>query len=254
MSNDNKTLADVQPGGRVRLGDSRSTRAATFLRQYLTYLRSSPRQGLRPRWCDVYEALEIAIEALSAQPSPGGQGNGPWPEIDMILADAYSAGAEGLQFEGIARRAAVRAAVAANTARQPEYLYGSDELRARVEGERAAYLEGLEEGKSIAARQPVGEPEIWVSPGQLEELKRRPAGQGSNYLPTRLASEGNFTQPLYAAPPAQAVDLGRIRSTVQALLNWIDDWAETPEESGIDAIEIEAAAVLDLIDSQGVQS
>ncbi len=39
----------------------------------------------------------------------------------MILADAYSAGAEGLQFEGIARRAAVRAAVAAIAARQPVY-------------------------------------------------------------------------------------------------------------------------------------
>lgn len=131
MSNEKKTLADVQPGGRVRLGDqterarfeawhcekfktrwltgaptrdmhngvyadnygpaeeqvrweawqaalsaqpspggqgdSRSEKAATFLRQYLTYLRSSPRQGLRPRWCDVYEALEVAIEALAAR-------------------------------------------------------------------------------------------------------------------------------------------------------------------------------------------
>ncbi|HEL4242661.1 TPA: hypothetical protein UM790_000164 [Stenotrophomonas maltophilia] len=56
---------------------------------------------------------------------------------------------------------------------------------------------------ALAARQPVGEPEIWVSPGQLEEHKRRPAGQGSNYLPTRLACEGNFTQPLYTAPAAQ---------------------------------------------------
>lgn len=62
MSNDNKTLADVKPGGRVRLGDA------------------------------------------------------PWPEIDAILADAYSAGAEGLPFEGIARRAAVRKAVAALSA------------------------------------------------------------------------------------------------------------------------------------------
>ncbi len=125
MTTDNKTLADVQPGGRVQVmpsdaarallaaqyrddgdrakairinhksltdpdkralraieaalsaqpspggqGDSRSEKAATFLRQYLTYLRSSPRQGLRPRWCDVYEALEVAIEALTArQPS-----------------------------------------------------------------------------------------------------------------------------------------------------------------------------------------
>ncbi|OBU50130.1 hypothetical protein [Stenotrophomonas maltophilia] len=56
---------------------------------------------------------------LAGQPSPGGQGDAPWPEIDMILADAYSAGAEGLQFEGIARRAAVRAAVSALAARQP---------------------------------------------------------------------------------------------------------------------------------------
>ncbi|HEL4104652.1 TPA: hypothetical protein UM352_004048 [Stenotrophomonas maltophilia] len=59
--------AQPSPGGQ---GDSRSEKAATFLRQYLTYLRSSPRQGLRPRWCDVYEALEVAIEALAArQPS-----------------------------------------------------------------------------------------------------------------------------------------------------------------------------------------
>ncbi|WP_440568396.1 hypothetical protein [Stenotrophomonas sp. STK17_22] len=57
-----KTLADVQPGGRVRLWDA------------------------------------------------------PWPEIDAILADAYSAGATGLPFEGIARRHAVRAAVAALSA------------------------------------------------------------------------------------------------------------------------------------------
>ena len=62
MTTDNKTLADVQPGGRVRLGDA------------------------------------------------------PWPEIDAILADSYSAGAEGLPFEGIARRAAVRKAVAALSA------------------------------------------------------------------------------------------------------------------------------------------
>ncbi len=48
----------------------------------------------------------------------------------------------------------------------------------------------------------------------------------------------------------QAVDLGRVRASIQSVLNWIDDWAETPEESGIDAIEAEAEAVLALIDSQ----
>ncbi len=60
--NTKKTLADVRPGGRVRLGDA------------------------------------------------------PWPEIDAILADAYSAGATGLPFEGIARRHAVCAAFAALSA------------------------------------------------------------------------------------------------------------------------------------------
>lgn len=60
--------AQPSPGGQ---GDSRSEKAETFLRQYLTYLRSSPRQGLRPRWCDVYEALEVAIEALAARQPVG---------------------------------------------------------------------------------------------------------------------------------------------------------------------------------------
>lgn len=97
-----------------------------------------------------------------------------------------------------------------------------------------------------AARQPVGEPEIWVSPGQLEELKRRPAGQGSNYLPIRLASEGNFTQPLYAAPPAQAVDLGQFRDLAEfALLNakLHNCWGKR---------ESLARSLLALIDSQAV--
>ncbi|HHA2967456.1 TPA: hypothetical protein ACOFEQ_004053 [Stenotrophomonas maltophilia] len=72
MSNDKTTLADAQPGGRVRLGDQ------------------------------------------------------PWPEIDAILADAYSAGATGLPFEGIARRHAVRAAVAALSAQPSPVAYHGD--------------------------------------------------------------------------------------------------------------------------------
>lgn len=61
----------------------------------------------------------LADAGNPVSPSSPGHGNAPWPEIDMILADAYSAGAEGLQFEGIARRTAVRAAVFALAARQP---------------------------------------------------------------------------------------------------------------------------------------
>ena len=51
-----------------------------------------------------------------------------------------------------------------------------------------------------------------------------------------------------AATPA--IDTERVRASVQSLLTWIDDWAETPEESGIEAIAEEAEAVLALIDEQ----
>lgn len=196
MSNDIKTLENVQPGGRVRLGDA------------------------------------------------------PWPEIDAILADAYSAGAEGLPFEGIARRAAVRAAVAALSA-QPSP--GGQDALAEAARRVISDVDSGDYGGTIsmatydalvsalAARQPVGEPVGVVTRGTKRAYI---AWDDEDSIPDGAR--------VYLAPPAQAVDLGRIRSTVQALLNWIDDWAETPEESGIDAIEIEAAAVLALIDSQGV--
>lgn len=51
-----------------------------------------------------------------------------------------------------------------------------------------------------------------------------------------------------------AIDLERVRASLQSLLNWIDDWAETPGESGIEAIAEEAEAVLALIDEQGDDS
>ena len=48
---------------------------------------------------------------------------------------------------------------------------------------------------------------------------------------------------------APAIDLARVRASVQSLLNWIDDWAEG--ESGIEAITEEAEAVLvALVDGQ----
>lgn len=189
-----KTLADVQPGGMVKLGDSRSTRAATFLRQYLTYLRSSPRQGLRPRWCDVYEALEIAIESLSAQPSLGGQWDLKSRFTEWVKANGYNPAtfASG-RFMGDGVQIAWEA-VQALAAPQPVYLQGCDELRARTEGERAAYMEGLEEGKKIAARQPVGEPVAVIENGAF--------GGGGLLWIGPMPPIGTK---LYAAPPAQAV-------------------------------------------------
>lgn len=196
MSNDNKTLADVQPGGRVRLGDSRSTRAATFLRQYLTYLRSSPRQGLRPRWCDVYEALEIAIEALSAQPSPGGQ--------DVLFIEEL---AELRRLvPSVNQKHALDAAIAALAVRQPVTM---DDALAAGDGTLHGAIDHWQERAlraeaELAARQPVGEPFGYCAdfdPGAHE------FSHTFYYLAPGEKVPAGCT-PFYAAPPAQAVDLG----------------------------------------------
>lgn len=210
---DNKTLADAQPGGRVRLGD-----ALPPLPPMGYEVRGT---GMGPH--DVYytpaaytaeQMQDYARAALSAQPSPGGQG------------DALAALEEALKFietlhsivGGESRKVVWRCLErgrAALAARQPVgehmrsdlsgYAVTASQVRRGYDVECDRCGKFCDEGPGPC--QPVGEPEIWVSPGQLEEHKRRPAGQGSNYLPTRLACEGNFTQPLYAAP-AQSVDLG----------------------------------------------
>ncbi|MBN5158805.1 MULTISPECIES: hypothetical protein [unclassified Stenotrophomonas] len=191
MTTHNKTLADVRPGGRVRLGDA------------------------------------------------------PWPEIDAILADAYSAGATGLPFEGIARRHAVRAAIAALSS-QPSPGGQGDALRVIAERLRGAGaslpappITGTIEGsmvtglsialalveEALAARQPskqpdsvalgeatefciekggrqsVGEPIAFVSSDMLVSLLKV---RSHNWMPEVWAlPNGTDSVPLYAVLPAQ---------------------------------------------------
>ncbi|MCO7500362.1 hypothetical protein NJG17_10680 [Stenotrophomonas maltophilia] len=241
MTTDNKTLADAQPGGRVRLGDgraliqrydaagakfreslmddrysdaqrvelrreltavqdelltalsahpspggqgdSRSEKAATFLRQYLTYLRSSPRQGLRPRWCDVYEALEVAIEALAArQPVEVSEGG------FRAAASRQTASAES--------NATAEALIAA--ARHPSKQPDSVAL-----GEATEFC--IENGD----RQPVGE-SVWVEvrrEGDRTFPRAMTRGQADAFLRSCNVGPLPTIHSLYAAPTAQAVDL-----------------------------------------------
>ncbi|WP_242877298.1 hypothetical protein [Stenotrophomonas maltophilia] len=74
MSNDNKTLADVQPGGRVRLGDSLPPLPEPSVTGYGfdSVLRRIPMPGFTAE-----QMRDYALAALSAQPSPGGQGDAP---------------------------------------------------------------------------------------------------------------------------------------------------------------------------------
>lgn len=250
MSNDNKTLADAQPGGRVRLGDHPKDGEVLVEVSGLTGSGKSAiageieilckALGLDAEWVngdeekrlthadwigalEMYKPKVVIVEknipraALSAQPSPADTGipTSPSPGGQDALADALVPVADEwyrlcerrfavdrISISGQLAEAIMEAVCAA---RQPVTM---DDALAAGDGTLHGAIDHWQERAlraeaELAARQPVGEPEIWVSPGQLEERKRRPAGQGSNYLPTRLACEGNFTQPLYAAPTAQ---------------------------------------------------
>ncbi|KRG49314.1 hypothetical protein [Stenotrophomonas beteli] len=201
--NTKKTLADVQPGGRVRLGD------------------------------------------------------GPWPEIDAILADAYSAGAEGLPFEGIARRAAVRKAVAALSAQPSPGGQGDALLKLKVAWMKEAndrfqanefsvvaerlYICINELEAALAARQPVGEPVAYMVRWKTEGGFGLEWPKNMQYFRDR-ADEYEIVPLQLAAPPAQAVDLEQFRPAVCAM----GLYAEEPED--VD----EAKRLLALIDSQAV--
>lgn len=213
MSNDKKTLADVKPGGMVRLGGT------------------------------------------------------PWPEIDAILADAYSAGAEGLPFEGIARRAAVRKAVAALPA-QPS-PGGQDALAALCEKWEVAALSGGSSARhyvaamhecaaelkaALAARQPVGEPVAWMTHHD-EPMLYPTFSEAAAYC-----DDDEPPIPLYAAPPAQAVDLDDFKALYRAYVRLLESGRDRIRDLGgacdpvdvMEANDVDLQAARRVIDSKAV--
>ncbi len=151
-------------------------------------------------------ATRHAANMDDAQPSPAGQGDAlvalaeNWRacadkhESNALEADSIGGMPGTVRVQETKAEVLRQVATALETAlaaRQPVYAQGCDELRQRTDGERAAYLEGVEEGKKIAARQPVGqEPVARVKEdGDIVEV-------GLSLAP------GMY---LYAAPPAQAV-------------------------------------------------
>lgn len=180
--------AQPSPGGQ---GDSRSEKAETFLRQYLTYLRSSPRQGLRPRWCDVYEALEVAIEALAARQPVG--------EVSVKKEDANN------------------------------YCLILRALGMEEEGDPVAEVKALIEARD---RQPVGEPVAWMTHHD-EPMLFPTAAEAAAYC-----EDDEQPVPLYAAPPAQAVDLDAVRALLQRRIEqWRSHLPADPGAPGTREIE-----------------
>lgn len=211
MTTDNKTLADVQPGGRVRLGDQA---LRVFSAGRWTY--DGTGQAFSHEEMDAAAFVVYRDAALPAQPSLGGQ-DAMADAARRVISDVDSG-----DYGGTISMATYDALVAA-----------------------------------LSARQPVGEPAMYqvrprsFSGGWREVTKREYDDRG----PFPGYDEAEWERrTLYAAPPAQAVDLGQFRQPVQ---DWLDDAQASMEEHGDSdgvfgyAIE-EGTRLLALIDSQAV--
>lgn len=207
MSNDNKTLADVQPGGRVRLGDGlrselldqaeRLERMAAQDREtgesieqaleageeYTPDDAPAVAAGLQHdanRSEEIAALLRKAAAALATQPSPGGQGEDARVQFDALME-----------------------ANSIDTTRWGDGEYTDPAAHNYWRAWQAA----------LAARQPVGEPVAWYY-GFSDTGEAGPVTFGGNPGAEAIAwaeRHGHTLHYLYAAPPAQAVDLGQFR-------------------------------------------
>ncbi|HDS1221710.1 TPA: hypothetical protein QEF96_000373 [Stenotrophomonas maltophilia] len=197
MKTDNKTLADVQPGGRVRLGDQLPP-----LPQEVDTVHCMVRgeQDLAEP-CDNYYTAEqmrdYARAALSAQPSPGGQDA---PEIEQLRALVSS----------------ILSTVSLGHQKGAYAYAGEDFGRYLAEAARdcRTILRGL---SALAARQPVGQnwqhiANEWADAATNGVQWLRNIRDGASTVADALVCmESNVERIQQLKPPAQAVDLGQFR-------------------------------------------
>lgn len=169
-----KTLADVQPGGRVRLGDALTTR------RFIAGRTTNPehRQDVLDGDYDGTEWFAHVQAALSAQPSPGGQDAVLASLVAKWRAEAATHELNGLEADSIG----LTVAAMRNDARHHVLEAAADELEA-----------------ALAARQPVGEP--------VGRVRTRVDGGFIAELLPGVADRVSNMAPLYLQPPAHAVDL-----------------------------------------------
>lgn len=253
MSTD-KTLADVKPGGRVRLGD-----ALPPLPTEVDAVRCMIRgEKDLAEACDYYYTAEqmrdYARAALSAQPSPGGQGDVLDLDRVLSLADVHAEesredGVRLLDRGGLLALAQDVAAVLA--ARQPvgepvAYLdlgaggymdVGTDlsdeELAALPKGRHMLGIIGTYGVDGYKPAQEVGEPVAYwlaVDKDGIVEFgmsaddgnEGQAARQEVNDFINGALHDGGVPHRLvgvYAAPPAQAVDLDAMHAAACAAWN-----------------------------------
>lgn len=274
MNTNDKTLADVQPGGRVRLGDQRSDLVPGIVRCakcQFQLARSNLNMhsgtvtagdsktepcpnGCGPLWPVTWETwaregwaeaerLHLENAALSAQPSPGGQ--------DALLESLVARWRNHAEEIGVSdnllcqkiANCTMRHAVelqAVLAARQPSTQPDSVAL-----GEETEFC--IEKGD----RQPVGEPLAWL----IERLRGKGygrdkyvvmKGQASSDPDSHLfwtdqqARDNHRVTPLYKWP-AQSVDLSGVREAVRKA------WQKCAAGESVD---LQFGTLLALIDSQ----
>ncbi len=180
-----KTLADVQPGGRVRLVEHRGELDPTRIAETV----GAREYGVPPYRYFAFTTAQLAAfaAALSAQPSPGGQGDAlpPLPaEVDSVVCMIRGE---------------------KDMAEPLDYYYTADQMRAYAQA-------------ALAARQPVGEPVAWIhthiATGRVE------FGLSPMYDCDFNAVQWDSVA-LYAAKTAQAVgeavELARAKVKIAAL-------------------------------------
>ena len=229
MSNDNKTLADVQPGGMVRLGDG---------------LPPLPRHHSATRGSCIllyteYQMQDYARAALSAQPSPGGQGEAL---LESLVArwrnHAEEIGvSDNLLCQKIANCTMRHAAElqAALAARQPVgqeplwclHVLGMDDVHpapSKAHAERAAAWHN-EQFKDQAARLGISiEAKVVPWPHSAESH----AAGVAEFIPQWLIPQWQLDAlEANAATPAQAVDLGPLWVSVNDRLPSEEDYGES---------------------------
>ncbi|WP_353099147.1 Lar family restriction alleviation protein [Stenotrophomonas lactitubi] len=165
--------------------------------------------------------------ALSAQPSPGGQGAPfPWENFPAYLIDKCEGDTiseEGLQQALAAMATDERYCIAARQPVAPTLQQISDYLHGLGEIKRAVI-----EREALAARQPVGEPVAWMTHHD-EPMLFPTAAEAAAYC-----EDDEQPAPLFRSP-AQAVDLERARNeghdgAIRYVLGYLcgmGDWGST---------------------------
>ncbi len=262
MSTDNKTLADVQPGGRVRLGGQaeRARFEAWAYKECLTLHRWGDGEYSYDRTDSAWKGWKAA---LSAQPSPGGQDalayEGHSWVSDYVLADLRERAALPLQLRNgevwhwqgdghdfpeslicpvIMSAETLRALLAA---RQP--VSAEDWSRSMAEKEAGQYVGAGAHGipDEPAARQPSKQQDS-VALGEatefcIEKGDRQPVGEPST-APNQLTD----------GIAGSIMDLSQFRDA----LVWAEDAADCSSHPDHKAYRFAFTELLGMIDSKAV--